>query len=190
MNHLGALTDGRHSLGRGPGRDGPGPGGPAPGGRRALNWRRDFTVPVVILALQVAGALGARHHHPPGQLDVLGWLLLAAGPLALTVRRRHPVAVLGTTLAVTLPPAASPAANLSLVVAFFGAAVSGHRRAAWAAIVAGYATAVWLEPLVFGRAVGSMTFALLLGAWLLGLVIAAEAVRLRRGRAAGGGGAR
>jgi signal transduction histidine kinase len=155
------------------------------GGRRGLNWRRrDFAVPVVVLALQVAGALGARHHHPAGQLDVLGWLLLAAGPLALTVRRFQPVAVLWTTLAVTLPPPGSPAANLSLVVAFFGAAASGHRRAAWAAIVVGYAAAVWLGPLAFGRPVGSLTFALLLGAWLAVLGVAAEAVRLRQERLA------
>ena len=94
------------------------------------------------------------------------------------------MAVLWTTLAVTLPPSGSPAANFSLVVAFFGAAVSGHRRAAWAAIVAGYAAAVWVGPLTFGRPVGSLTFALLLGAWLAVLVVAAEAVRLRRERLA------
>ena len=141
-------------------------------------------MPVLVLALQVAGAFGAQRHHSVAQLGLLGWLLLAAGPLALTVRRAHPVAVLWTTLAVTLPPSRSPAANLSLVVAFFGAAVSGHRRAAWAAIVAGYAAAVWLGPLTFGRPVGSLTFALLLGAWLAVLVVAAEAVRLRRERLA------
>jgi signal transduction histidine kinase len=152
--------------------------------RRGLDWRRDFAVPVLVLALQVAGTFGVQRHHSGAQLGLLGWLLLAAGPLALTVRRAHPVAVLWTALAVTLPPFTSPAANLSLVVAFFGAAVGGHRRAAWAAIVAGYAAAVWLGPLTFGRPVGSLTFALLLGAWLAVLVVAAEAVRLRRERLA------
>jgi signal transduction histidine kinase len=173
MNHLGADLERRRGLNwrRGP-------------GWRGLNWRREFAVPVLVLALQVAGTFGAQRHHSVAQLGLLGWLLLAAGPLALTVRRAHPVAVLWTALAVTLPPFTSPAANLSLVVAFFGAAVSGHRRAAWAAIVAGYAAAVWLGPLAFGRPVGSLTFALLLGAWLAVLVVAAEAVRLRRERLA------
>ena len=50
--------------------------------------------------------------------------------------------------------------------------------------MAGYAAAVWLGPLAFGRPVGSLTFALLLGAWLAVLVVAAEAVRLRRERLA------
>ena len=177
MNHLGADLERRRS-----------PGWRRPNWRSldwcGLDWRREFAVPVLVLALQVAGAFGAQRHHPLAQLGLLGWLLLAAGPLALTVRRAHPVAVLWTALAVTLPPFTSPAANLSLVVAFFGAAVSGHRRAAWAAIVAGYAAAVWLGPLAFGRPKGSLTFALLLGAWLAVLVVAAEAVRLRRERLA------
>jgi signal transduction histidine kinase len=153
--------------------------------RRGLNGRRrDVAVAALVLALQVAGTIGVERHHSLAQLGLLGWLLLAVGPLALTVRRAYPVAVLWTALAVTLPPFTSPAANLSLVVAFFGAAASGHRRAAWTAIVTGYAAAVWLGPLAFGRPVGSLTFALLLGAWLAVLVIAAEAVRLRRERLA------
>ncbi|MBV9793936.1 MAG: sensor histidine kinase [Actinobacteria bacterium] len=154
------------------------------GGRRGRDWRRDLVVPAVVLVLQVAGTFGVRQHHPAAGQGALDWLLLAAGPLALTVRRFHPVAVLWTTLAATLSPSGSPAANFSLVVAFFAAVQSGHRRAAWTAIVAGYAGAVWLQPLAFGRPFGSLTFALLLGAWLLVLAIAAEAVRLRRERLA------
>jgi signal transduction histidine kinase len=147
--------------------------------RRGRDWpRRDLAVPALVLALQVAGALGEQKHHPLAQLGVPGWLLLAVGPLALTVRRSHPVAALWVALAATVPPAASLAANLSLVVAFFGAATSGHRRAAWAATVAGYVIAVWLGPLAFGRPRGSLEFALLLAGWLAVMVVAAEAVRL------------
>jgi len=160
------------------------------GGRRDLDWRRDLAVPAVVLAVALAGTFGLQHHAPVAGLGVLDWLLLVAGPLALTARRFHPVAVLWIALAATLSPSGSPLANLSLVVAFFAAALSGQRRAAWAAVVAGYAGAVWLEPLAFGRPVGSLTFALLLGAWLLVLVIAAEAVRLRRERLAAAGAAR
>jgi signal transduction histidine kinase len=150
---------------------------------RGRDWpRRDLAVPALVLALQVAGTLGERDHHPLAQLGVPGWLLLAVGPLALTVRRSHPVAALWVALAATVPPSASPAANLSLVVAFFGAATSGHRRAAWAATLAGYVIAVWLGPLAFGRPRSSLEFALLLGGWLAVMVTAAEAVRLRSER--------
>ena len=151
--------------------------------RRGRDWRRrDLVVPAVVLVLQVVGALGARHHHPLDRVNTLDWLLLAAGPLALTVRRFHPVAVLWAALAITLPPSGSPLANLSLVVAFFGAAVGGHRRAAWSAAAVGYVVAVWLGPLAFGRPRNSLTFALLLAAWLAVLVVAAEAARLQSAR--------
>src|SRR6201994_1767395 len=143
---------------------------------------RDLAVPALVLTLQVAGTLGLRRHHPPAQLGVAAWLLLAAGPLALMVRRPHPVAALWISLAATVPPFSSPAANLSLVVAFFIAATSGHRRAAWAATAAGYVIAVWLGPLAFGRPRSSLEFALLLAGWLAVMVTAAEAVRLRNER--------
>src|SRR6201992_4207934 len=151
--------------------------------RRGRDWpRRDLAVPALVLALQVAGTLGEQNHHPLARLGVAGWLLLAVGPLALTARRSHPVAALWVALAATVPPFSSPAANLSLVVAFFGAATSGHRRAAGAATVAGYVIAVWLGPLAFGRPQSSLEFALLLAGWLAVMVTAAEAVRLRNER--------
>src|ERR1700753_4280220 len=140
--------------------------------RRGRDWpRRDLAVPALVLALQVAGTLGEQNHHPLARLGVAGWLLLAVGPLALTAPPSHPAPA-------TVPPFASSAANVSLVVAFFGAATSGHRRAAWAATVAGYVIAVWLGPLAFGRPRGSLEFALLLAGWLAVMVTAAEAIRL------------
>src|ERR1700759_5045451 len=49
--------------------------------RRGPDWRRrDFAVPAVVLALQVAGTFVAVHRHPALHLTVLDWLLLAAGP--------------------------------------------------------------------------------------------------------------
>ena len=82
----------------------------------------------------------------------------------------------------TLTPSGAWSANLSLIVAFFLAATSGHRRAAWVVIVVGYISSVWLAPLAYGNPVGSLTFALALAGWLAVLVIAAEVVRLRRER--------
>jgi signal transduction histidine kinase len=91
---------------------------------------------------------------------------------------------LWVTFAATLTPSGAWPANLSLIVAFFLAAASGHRSAAWVVIAVGYLSAVWLAPLAFGNREGSQTFALALGGWLAVLVIAAEVVRLRRERAA------
>jgi signal transduction histidine kinase len=149
-----------------------------------LAWRRDLALPAVIGVLQLAGAaaLTVSQHGP--RLGVADWVLVTVGPLALTLRRRYPVAVLWVALAATLAPSGASSANLSLITAFLVAAAGGHRRAAWAVIVAGYACAVWLAPLAYGNPVGSAQFALLLLGWLAGLVLAAEVLRLARARTA------
>jgi signal transduction histidine kinase len=149
-----------------------------------LDGRRDLALPAVLVVVQLAGAAAtlAGHHSPSGHLGPADWALLVVGPLALVFRRRRPVAVLWVTFAATLTPSGAWSANLSLIVAFFVAATSGHRRAAWVVIVFGYLSAVWLAPLAYGNPVGSLTFALALAGWLAVLVIAAEVVRLRRER--------
>jgi signal transduction histidine kinase len=167
------------------------PGGAWRPGLRSLSEPRDLVLPGVLLVLQLAGAAAAAGHRgQPGHLGAADWILLVAGPLALTVRRRYPVAVLWVAFAATLTPSGAWSANLSLIVAFFVAATGGHRRAAWVVIVVGYACAVWLAPLAYGHPAGSAQFALLLLGWLAGLVAAAEAVRLTRERAAHGRAAR
>jgi signal transduction histidine kinase len=152
-----------------------------------LGWRRDLALPAVLLVLQLAGAAGqaAGHRGHPAHLGPADWSLLVVGPLALTLRRRYPVAVLWVAFAATLTPSGAWSENLSLIVAFFTAATGGHRRAAWAVILVGYASSVWLAPLAYGNPVQSVQFALLLLGWLAGLVLAAEVVRLARERAAG-----
>jgi signal transduction histidine kinase len=155
---------------------------------RELRWRRDLALPAGLAIVQLAAGYGStlsgHHGARPLHLGVAGGLLLVAGPLALTVRRRHPVAALWVAFAATLAPASSWPAFLSLIVAFFVAATSGRRRAAWVVIVVGYVSSVWLEQLAYGRPATSLDAALLLAAWLAVLVIAAEAVRLRRERIA------
>ena len=149
-----------------------------------LIWRRDLALPAVLLVVQLAGAVAtvAGHHSPTTHLGPVDWVLLVIGPLALVFRRRWPVAVLWVAFVATLTPSGAWSANLSLIVAFFLAATSGHRRAAWVVIVVGYVSSVWLAPLAYGNPVGSLTFALALAGWLAVLVIAAEVVRLRRER--------
>jgi signal transduction histidine kinase len=148
-----------------------------------LRWPGDFALPVVVGVVQVAGSYFSDWHRDlqpgPG-----GWALLVVGPLALVVRRRHPVAALSVAFAATLGPPGTTTGFLSLIVAFFVAATSGHRRAAWASIAAGFVWSVWLAPLVYQQKAASASFALALGAWLVVLVVVAEAVRMARERRA------
>ena len=149
-----------------------------------VSWQRDLGLPAVLLVIQLAGAAAtvAGHHSPAKHLGAADWVLLVVGPAALVFRRRWPVAVLWVAFAATLTPSGAWSASLSLIVAFFLAAIGGHRRAAWVVIVVGYLCSVWLAPLVFGNPGVSLTFALALAGWLTVLVIAAEVVRLRRER--------
>src|SRR5215831_13756656 len=74
---------------------------------RTLSLRRDLALPLVVLAVQLTGAAvsdGSAHvFNPPHALGALGWVLLAAGPVALVARRRYPVPVLWVNVAGTLP---------------------------------------------------------------------------------------
>jgi signal transduction histidine kinase len=153
---------------------------------KGLDWRHDLALPMVLLILQLAGTVAtvAGHHSPARHVGAADWLLLIVGPLSLLFWRRWPVAVLWVAFAATLTPSGAWPADLSLIVAFFLAATSGHRYAAWVVIAVGYLSSVWLAPLAFGNRGVSLTFALALGGWLAVLVIAAEVVRLSRERAA------
>jgi hypothetical protein len=88
--------------------------------------------------------------------------------------------VLWVTFLATVGPAAPRFSYLSLIVAFFLAATSGHRWSAWTVIVVAYVGSLWLAPLVWGQPLASLDAALILGGWLAVLVVAAEAVRVRR----------
>src|SRR6516164_9978714 len=155
---------------------------------RTLSFRRDLALPLVVLAVQLTGAAvsdGSAHvFNPPHAVGALGWVLLAAGPLALVARRRHPVPVLWVNVAGTLPwSSAAGWAHISFIIAFFAAATAGKRYSAWLALAIDFA-AIWLFPLIFDYPEPPVNDALLLAGWLLALVIAAEAYRFRAERAA------
>src|SRR2546421_4096001 len=157
--------------------------------RPAWGWRHDVGLALAVAAVQTAGTVLAAHHQADRRaFDVLAVMLLIAGPVMLAFRRRAPVAVLvgvfGVTLAYDVVGYPRGPIFLALIVAFFGAALAGHRLAAGATLVAGYAGFLWLAHLPdrkprppLGQAVG-------LGAWLLVLGTASEVVRVRRERAA------
>ena len=162
----------------------------APSWLRTLSWRRDLALPLVLLVIQLTGAaaLAGKTAHvfwPPRTLGALGWVLLAAGPVALVARRWHPVPVLWVNLAATLPLSSGSAwANISFIVAFFVAATAGKRYSAWLVLAIQYAWVIWLAPLVYRYTGPPVNDALALAGWLLAVVIAAEAYRFRAERAA------
>jgi signal transduction histidine kinase len=159
-------------------------------GASALRWlvrgvRGDVVLAVVAGLVQVGGtALAARHQTDVRMLDVPGYLLLAAGPAALIVRRRWPVAVLwvafATTLCYLLLGYPGGPIWIALIVAFGTALVLGHRIAAYGSLLIGYPCFVWLVNVVNGQPLPSAWVAAGIAAWLLLLVAVSELVRNRR----------
>ncbi|WP_271216769.1 sensor histidine kinase [Streptosporangium carneum] len=149
-------------------------------------------LPLSVTAVQVMGSRGVQWNqvHSAGlmrvALDPPGYALLLAGPLALTVRRRHPVVTLvvtqiATWVYVVLGYSYGPV-FISPVIALYSAVAAGHRRAAWLAgglmyvFFFGYATwfaALPIPPWYHNLAVAAF----------IGVVLAAgEYARVRRER--------
>lgn len=158
---------------------------------RGWRWsRRDVGLAVVVGFVQVMATALAAHHRPqPGRrpLDGLGVVLLLAGPAALALRRRFPVAVLEvaflTTLAYVVIGYRLGPIWLGLIVAYVNAAWRGRRWAAWGTLAVGWAAFLWL-PHWFGRDRAPIGQEVLgLAAWLLVLAAVAEVVKARRERA-------
>jgi signal transduction histidine kinase len=145
-------------------------------------WRAWWVLPAVVGAVQVGATAAIAADPGHQQVGIAGWVLVGVGPLTLIARRGYPGITLWVCLLATLGPNGSRGAYLSLVLAFFNAAVGGHRGQAWTALVVGYASSSWLAPLVWGDQLASAAHAALLGAWLAVLAVAAEAVRMGRER--------
>ncbi|HEY2161360.1 MAG TPA: sensor histidine kinase [Solirubrobacteraceae bacterium] len=165
--------------------------------------RRDVRVAATAAAIQIGATAGAyaRGHgngqhdcwwaascSTPKHLDVAAFVLLAAGPLALLARRKHPRAVLAVVFAITLLYVGLGYLQgpnyVSLVIAFVSVVLAGDRLAAWVALAAGGVLFLWLPAAlgVTGTPTVLATFAI--AAWLLVLLGVAEALRGRNERAA------
>jgi signal transduction histidine kinase len=160
----------------------------APWRPRALSLRRDLALPLVLLAVQLTWAAtdNSMWHlfSGPRAIGPVDWVLLAAGPVALVARRRHPVPVLWVTLGATLGPSGTGLTQLSFLVAFFGAATVGQRYQAWLAMALSFAWTIRLAPLAYEYKIPPTNDALALAGWLLAVAIAAEAYRFRAERVA------
>ena len=151
-------------------------------------WRLDFAVTLAVAVVQILGTYGAAHGQPERKpLDDLAYILLAAGPIALILRRRFPVAVYAFVFSVTLAYSVIGYPRgpifLSLLVAFFTVVISGHRLAAIVGLAAGYFGFLWLAYLLDREPAPGLGAILGLAAWLLVILSAAEFIRVRRERA-------
>jgi signal transduction histidine kinase len=142
-----------------------------------------------LAALLTAGTYFASQGQPDRRsFDAGAAALVIAAAGALAWRRRQPVAVLGVVFGATLIYLVLGYANgpiwLALIIAYFTAVVSGHRLAAAVAAVAGFGIFPWLDALLRNRPGPSLVGMASLAAWLLVLLGAAEAIRIRRERTA------
>ena len=142
----------------------------------------------LVVVLTVATYFISRYHgdHRPFDAGAIALVIASAG--ALVLRRRYPVAVLavvfGTTLVYFLLGYANGPIWLALLIAYYTATTRGHRLAAGIAAVAGFAIFPWLNYLLRGGRAPSLAALAALAAWLLVVLGAGEAVRIRRERAA------
>ena len=151
-------------------------------------FARTFFLPIVVGVIQIVGTYFAQgRQHDRMDLDALGFLLLAAGPAALALRRRYPVGVLAFVLASTLGYLLLEYPRgpifLALIVAFVSAVMAGHRVAAVVSLLIGYPSFLWLPYLLGLEPAPTLGAALGLGAWLLVLLTVAEVAHGRRDQA-------
>ncbi|HWC42034.1 MAG TPA: sensor histidine kinase [Actinomycetota bacterium] len=171
------------SVGEAPGRPQRGLFGVVPPGRPT-----DLAVVVLVGVVQLALTSLAAHRQPERQaLDLVAYLLLAVGPVALFWRWRSPALVLGVVMAASVLYFAlgypyGPA-WLALIVAIWTAVTGGARRAAWVTAFVGLA-AYFVLAAVFDRGapVASVPAVLAHLGWLLVVLAAAEVATASRQR--------
>ena len=144
----------------------------------------------LVLVVQVGLTTAVARRQPERQpLDLLAYLFLTAGPVALLWRRRSPATVLAVVMASNVLYFAlgypyGPA-WLSLIVALWTAITGGARRAAWVTAFVGLAAYFTLAALL-GRAEPAtpLSIAAHLGWLLLVLAVAEVALAARQRRQA------
>jgi signal transduction histidine kinase len=154
---------------------------------RYEHLRFDVALALAIAAIEIAVTSFVGQHQPERRaMDAGGVALLAAGAAALAFRSEYPDGVLVFTKIATLlywllDYPRGPI-FLALIVALFTSMMYGRRLVAWAVLLAGYASFLWLPYVVGVESAPSMPTILILGGWLLLLGAVAEFARVRRER--------
>jgi signal transduction histidine kinase len=149
----------------------------------------DVVLAIGLAALLTVGTyLASRDQTDPGRFDVGAVLLVVLAAGALAFRHRYPVPVLLTVFGtiVTYFVVGYPPGPIwiALIVAYFTAVLHGHRLVAVVVAVVGFLVFPHLDFLLRDEPPPSFLGLAALGAWLLVLLGAAEAVRMRRERVA------
>lgn len=148
--------------------------------------RVDVVLCVAVAAVQLGATAAARGIPATHRLDALAVGMLLLGPVLLAWRRQAPVAVLALVFVLTFGYrcAGFPAGPvfLSLVVAFVSVLMAGHRRIAAATLAIGYASILWLSPLISGQPLPDAAVGSGVAAWLIALGTGVEFARIRRQR--------
>ena len=138
-----------------------------------------------LVQVGASAAIAGQHGRP---ISLTGYLLLAAGPAALLVRRHFPAAVWWVTVAAAVGFAALEPARglpyLALIIAFVNVVLAGRRWAAITGLVVSYLGILWLPGLTGTGHFPAVALALGVAAWHLTLLSGAEWYRGRRQRAA------
>src|SRR4029453_11024074 len=120
-------------------------------------WRADAVIAFVAGVIQLVGTyFAAGSQTDRASMNALAYALLAAGPVALLVRRRYPVAVLlvvfGTPLAYWTSDCARGPVFIALIVAFVTTVVAGYRAVAVVTLIVGWTAFTFLPYLVGNEA--------------------------------------
>ena len=169
----------------------PDPGAPAEPGVPDGRPRRRRRAPIVGIALvaglvQIVGCTFAGQWQPLARpLDVWGYLLLLAGPVALLAVRRYPLPVLLVAAAASFGyfAAGYPGgpAIVAAIIALVATVLSGQRLAAWVVAVVAVGGSLLLQALtggVPGPGIGAAV------GWTLVILVGSEGARFRRERMA------
>ena len=144
-------------------------------------------VVIAVAVVQVVGTAFAAARQPDMRpLDALAFVLLLAGPAALSLRRRSPAVMLPAVAAATLLYLASGypwgPVLLSLALAIVFSAAAGRRWQTWT--VAGACAAGLAAHFVVNGDDGALIRAVAGTSWLVILVLLGEGARLRHERVA------
>lgn len=144
-------------------------------------------VVIAVAVVQVAGTVFAAARQPDHRpLDVLAFVLLLAGPAALSLRRRWPAVMLPVAAAATILYLAAGypwgPVLLSLALAIVFSAAAGRRWQTWT--VAGICAAALVAFFMASGDEGALIRAVAGTSWLVILVLLGEGARLRHERVA------
>ncbi len=145
--------------------------------------------PAFVAFLQVVGTLGAAGEQPDRRsVDALSVVLLLAGPVALALLRRRPVALAATVMAVTVAylVAGYPYGPVfvSVAISLYWVIGAGRRLAGWSIAGVGFASALVLQAWVGRGPAWTAVHTAGVAGWLIVVLVVGEIGRVRSERVA------